>query len=140
MAEKKKNPLFETLNYICNKQYTWEELPEDNKKTYSQFMINRFLSSYEYLLPILCELTSVKYTDEQHYRVLYAFVKRTKHYFNYDAYKIENKIDPDLLLAIKKEYKIGNREAKRYNEVLTEPQRDYIRKRWADYIAYVKSK
>ena len=66
--------------------------------------------------------------------------KRTKHYFNYDAYKIENKIDPDLLLAIKKEYKIGNREAKRYNEVLTEPQRDYIRKRWADYIAYVKSK
>ena len=41
---------------------------------------------------------------------------------------------------LKKEYKIGNREAKRYNEVLTEPQRDYIRKRWADYIAYIKSK
>ena len=88
MSEKKKNPLFETLNFICTKQYTWEELPEENKKAYSQFMINRFLSSYEYLLPILCELSTIKYTDEQHYKLLYQYVKRTKHYFNYNAYKI----------------------------------------------------
>ena len=140
MAEKKKNPLFETLNFLCNKQYTWDELPEENKKAYSQFMINRFMSSYEYLLPILCELTTITYTNEQHYRVLYEFVKRTKHYFNYNAYKVESKEDPDLILAIKKEYKIGNREARRYNEVLTEPQKEHIKKRWSDYIAYIKSK
>ena len=140
MAEKKKNPLFETLNFLCNKQYTWDELPEENKKAYSQFMINRFMSSYEYLLPILCELTTITYTNEQHYRVLYEFVKRTKHHFNYNAYKVESKEDPDLILAIKKEYKIGNREARRYNEVLTEPQKEYIKKRWSDYIAYIKSK
>ena len=140
MAEKKKNPLFETLNFLCNKQYTWDELPEENKKAYSQFMINRFMSSYEYLLPILCELTTITYTNEQHYRVLYEFVKRTKHYFNYNAYKVESKEDPDLILAIKKEYKIGNREARRYNEVLTEPQKEYIKKRWSDYIAYIKFK
>ena len=103
-------------------------------------MINRFMSSYEYLLPILCELTTITYTNEQHYRVLYEFVKRTKHYFNYNAYKVESKEDPDLILAIKKEYKIGNREARRYNEVLTEPQKEYIKKRQSDYIAYIKSK
>ena len=140
MTEKKKNPLFETLNFICTKQYTWEELPEENKKAYSQFMINRFLSSYEYLLPILCELSTIKYTDEQHYKLLYQYVKRTKHYFNYNAYKIDNKVDEDLITSIKKEYKVGTREAKRYNEVLTEPQREYIKKRWADYIAFMKNK
>ena len=63
-----------------------------------------------------------------------------KHYFNYNAYKIDNKVDEDLITSIKKEYNVGTREAKRYNEVLTEPQREYIKKRWADYIAFMKNK
>lgn len=139
MAEKKKNPLFEILNYICTKQYTWAELPDECKRTYTQFVINRYLSSYEYLLPLLNEITISTLTDEQHYTLLYTWVKHTKHYFNWDAYKVE-KMDPNLLISLKKEFKIGNKEAMRYNELLTNEQREIILNKWADYIKYVANK
>lgn len=137
MTERKKSPLFELLNIICSKQYTWEELPDEYKNTYNQFIINRFLSSYEYLITLLDEMTVKHLTNEQHYKILYAFVKKTKHYFNYNAYKAD-KMNPDLLIALKKEYKIGEREAKRYNELLNDYKREYLIKKWSDYIKYAK--
>ena len=138
MSEKKKNPLFDILNIICTKEYTWETLPEELKAVYSQFMINRFLSSYDYLMPLLDEVTTKHLTDEQHFTLLYTWVKHTKHYFNYNAYKAE-KTDPDLITALKKEYKINNREAERYNELLNDAQRKFLLDKWADYIRYIKS-
>lgn len=139
MKEKKKSPLFELLNFICTKQYTWEDLPYEYKQGYSQFMINRFMSSYEYLLPLLNELTTKQLSNEQHYKILYEWVKKTKHYFNYNAYKVE-KIDPNLLISLKKEYNIGTKEAKRYNELLNDSQREFLINKWSDYIKYVANK
>ena len=78
-------------------------------------------------------------TNEQHYTILYTWVKRTKHYFNYNAYKSEN-IDKNLVLAVKKEYDIGNREARRYIDLLTEETKAALLKKWADYIVFVNAK
>ena len=139
MTEKKKNPIFEILNSICTKKYDWTELPDEYKNAYNQFILNRFLSSYEYLLPLLNELTIKKLTNRQHYTILYTWVKKTKHYFNYDAYKTEA-VDESLMVALKKEYGIGNKEAKRYNELLNDAQRKILKDKWADYIKYVYSK
>lgn len=135
----KSNPLFDILNFICTKQYKWEELPEECRKGYSKFMINRFISSYEYLIPLANELSIQKLTDKQHYTILYAWVKKTKHYFNYTAYKVE-KENPDLMIAIKKEYNIGNKEARRYNKLLNNELREKLLKKWHDYIVFVNSK
>ena len=139
MTEKKKNPIFEILNSICTKKYNWAELPDEYKSGYSQFILNRFLSSYEYLLPLLNELTTKKLTNQQHYTILYTWVKKTKHYFNYDVYK-SKPIDQDLIVAIKKEYNIGNKEANRYNELLTDAKRNVLKAKWADYIKFVYNK
>jgi hypothetical protein len=102
-------------------------------------MINRFISSYEYLIPLANELSIQKLTDKQHYTILYTWVKKTKHYFNYTAYKVE-KENPDLMIAIKKEYNIGNKEAKRYNKLLNNELREKLLKKWHDYIIFVNSK
>lgn len=139
MTEKKKNPIFEILNSICTKKYDWTELPDEFKSAYNQFILNRFLSSYEYLLPLLNELTTKKLTNRQHYTILYTWVKKTKHYFNYDTYKVEA-VDESLMVALKKEYDIGNKEAKRYNELLNDAQRKVLKDKWADYIKYVYNK
>lgn len=135
----KSNPLFDTLNYICTKQYKWEELPEECQKNYSQFMTNRFISSYEYLIPLANELSIQKLTNKQHYTILYTWVKKTKHYFNYTAYKVE-KENPDLLIAVKKEYNIGNREAKRYIKLLNNEIKEKLLTKWHDYIIFVNTK
>ena len=135
----KSNPLFDTLNYICTKQYKWEELPEECQKNYSQFMINRFISSYEYLIPLANELSIQKLTNKQHYTILYTWVKKTKHYFNYSAYKVE-KENPDLMTAVKKEYNIGNREAKRYIKLLNNDLKEKLLAKWHDYIDFINKK
>ena len=139
MTEKKKNPIFEILSSICTKKYDWTNLPDEYKSAYNQFILNRFLSSYEYLLPLINELTIQKLTNQQHYTILYTWVKKTKHYFNYDAYKTEA-TDQDLIVALKKEYNIGNKEAKRYNELLNDAQRNILKTKWADYIKFVYNK
>lgn len=139
MSEKKKNPIFEILSSICTKKYDWTNLPDEYKSTYNQFILNRFLSSYEYLLPLINELTIKKLTNQQHYTILYTWVKKTKHYFNYEAYKTEA-TDQDLIVALKKEYDIGNKEAKRYNELLNDAQRNILKTKWADYIKFVYNK
>jgi hypothetical protein len=139
MTEKKKNPIFEILSSICTKKYDWTNLPDEYKSAYNQFILNRFLSSYEYLLPLINELTIQKLTNQQHYTVLYTWVKKTKHYFNYEAYKTET-VDQDLIIALKKEYNIGTKEAKRYNELLNDAQRNILKTKWADYIKFVYNK
>lgn len=139
MSEKKKNPIFEILSSICTKKYDWANLPDEYKSAYNQFILNRFLSSYEYLLPLINELTIKKLTNQQHYTILYTWVKKTKHYFNYEAYKTEA-TDHDLIVALKKEYDIGNKEAKRYNELLNDAQRNILKTKWADYIKFVYNK
>ena len=139
MSEKKKNPIFEILSSICTKKYDWANLPDEYKSAYNQFILNRFLSSYEYLLPLINELTIKKLTNQQHYTILYTWVKKTKHYFNYEAYKTET-TDQDLIVALKKEYDIGNKEAKRYNELLNDAQRNILKTKWADYIKFVYNK
>lgn len=139
MSEKKKNPIFEILSSICTKKYDWANLPDEYKSAYNQFILNRFLSSYEYLLPLINELTIKKLTNQQHYTILYTWVKKTKHYFNYEAYKTEA-MDQDLIVALKKEYDIGNKEAKRYNELLNDAQRNILKTKWADYIKFVYNK
>lgn len=139
MNEKKKNSIFEILGSICTKKYDWTNLPDEYKSAYNQFILNRFLSSYEYLIPLINELTIQKLTNQQHYTILYTWVKKTKHYFNYDAYKIEA-TDQDLIIALKKEYDIGNKEAKRYNELLNDAQRNILKTKWADYIKFVYNK
>ncbi len=139
MSEKKKNPIFEILSSICTKKYDWTNLPDEYKSAYNQFILNRFLSSYEYLLPLINELTVKKLTNQQHYTILYTWVKKTKHYFNYEAYKTEM-ADQDLIVALKKEYDIGNKEAKRYNELLNDAQRNILKTKWADYIKFVYNK
>jgi hypothetical protein len=45
-----------------------------------------------------------------------------------------------LMIAIKKEYNIGNKEAKRYNKLLNNELREKLLKKWHDYIVFVNSK
>lgn len=132
----KSNTLFDILNSIQSKEYRWEELPEEYVNNYSQFMINRFLSSYDYLIPLIEKLTVTKLSNEQHYKLLFNWVKKTKHYFNYNSYKTNKDDDKNLLIAIQKEYNITERESKRFCNLLTEKQKAVIKNKWQDYLKY----
>lgn len=127
------NPLFDTLTLITTKEYpTWNELPEEYKHGYSQFMINRFMSSQEALLPILDIVSSMRLSDAQHYEILINAVPQRRHYFKYEAYKKVEE-DKELLHALIKEYNIGLREARMYAMDLSSSAKEEIKEKWHDY-------
>lgn len=127
--------LFDVLDMIQTKRTPWDQLDEGYKKAYSQFMINRFISSNEMYLPILAKLTEIKQlTDEQHYMILCNTLSPTKHWFNYKTYKKE-KVEKDmelLIFACCKEYEIGKREARMYINNLTETVKEQLCSKWAE--------
>ena len=70
-----------------------------------------------------------------------------KFYFNeatkkkFIIYKIYKKYTNTYTSHIeKKEYNIGNKEAKRYNKLLNNELREKLLKKWHDYIVFVNSK
>lgn len=130
---KKTNPLFEILNGFCAKT-PWEELSDDARLKYSQFMVNRFLCSYDYLIPLAEQLSTQRLDNESHYNILIDYVKHTKHYFKYDLWKGQDEMDPLLLKAIMKQYNVGVIEAKRYNGILNDNQRKSILDKWSDFL------
>ena len=54
--------LFDVLNMIEGQKLPWDKLPDEYKKAYSQFMINRFVSSQELYVPIVAELACMATT------------------------------------------------------------------------------
>ena len=112
--------LFEALNSIELDKKHWNELTDDFKKVYSQFMFNRFISSKKQYLPLIAKLSTMKLSDEQHYNVLCSLLDRQKHYFDYKAYKQKDKnVDELTLYALQHEFDIGLKDAQRYADILS---------------------
>ena len=132
----KKIGLFDVLEMIQGKRIPWEELDDGYKEAYSQFMINRFVSSIEFLCPLISEISALKsLTNEQHYYILtHAIPTGRKLWFNYKAFKKEkqDKDEEFLIWAISKEYEIGKREAKTYIELLTDDEKAQLKKKWEE--------
>jgi len=129
--------IFDIINEIETSKTAWIDLSEDFKKAYSQFMLNRFISSKKQYLPIIAKLSTLKLSDEQHYNFLCSLINRQKHYFDYKAYKSTKTLDPEIAFAITSEYKVGKREAERYLQLLSELDVKNLTKKWhAAYEAY----
>lgn len=134
---KKRNPLWDILTALCTKQYPeWKDLPEELQNGYSQFMINRFICSYDYLIPVADQLATQKLTDDMHYNILIGYVKHTKHYFKYDYFKGTQEYDQAEIDSVKKEYDLTDREAKFYLGILTKEQKSHIVNKWKDYFKF----
>ena len=99
-------------------------------------MINRFICSYDYLIPVADQLATQKLTDDLHYNILIGYVKHTKHYFNYDYFKGTQEFDQTEIDSVKKEYDLTDREAKFYLGILTKEQKSHIVNKWKDYFKF----
>lgn len=126
--------LFEALNSIELDKKPWNELSEDFKKVYSQFMFNRFISSKKQYLPVIAKLSTMKLSDEQHYNVLCSLVDKQKHYFDYKAYKQKDKLVDELTLyALQHEFNVGFKDAQRYADILSVVDLKELCKKWQNH-------
>lgn len=126
--------LFEALNSIELDKKPWNELSEDFKKVYSQFMFNRFISSKKQYLPVIAKLSTMKLSDEQHYNVMCSLIDKQKHYFDYKAYKQKDKLVDELTLyALQHEFNVGFKDAQRYADILSVVDLKELCKKWQNH-------
>ena len=119
MAAKK---LFDHLNAITAEQDPnyFKKLTEEDIKSWSNFMINRFLSMKPEWIELIASIQPLSQTlePEQMYKLYINILPKGKQYLKYTKGKAEDKYEQFLIDLIKKEYDCSERQANDYVEVL----------------------
>ena len=118
----KAKTIFQHLSGIKEKKQSWESLTEMDKKSFSPFIINRWLSMNLDLLPIVNELQ--KYTigtlsARDVYKLYLDFLPKKKTFDKYVKGKKSSKYNKDMLVYLSQWYGVSQSEVKDYLEILS---------------------
>ena len=119
MAAKK---LFDHLNAITSEQDPkyFDKLSEEDLKSWSNFMINRFLSmkpEWVELIATLLPLTQTLQPKEM-YKLYISVIPKGKYYLKYIKGKGEDKYEEFLIELVKKDFAVSEIQANEYIEIL----------------------
>ena len=127
MAKKSENTvkaksIFQHLSGIKEKKESWASLSEMDKKSFSPFIINRWLSMNMDLLPIVNILQ--KYTigflsARDVYKVYLDFLPKQKTFDKYIKGSKSSKYNKEVLEYLSKWYGVSQREVTDYLEILS---------------------
>ena len=127
MAKKSENTvkaksIFQHLSGIKEKKESWTSLSDMDKKSFSPFIINRWLSMNMDLLPIVNILQ--KYTigflsARDVYKVYLDFLPKQKTFDKYIKGSKSSKYNKDVLEYLSKWYGVSQREVTDYLEILS---------------------
>jgi hypothetical protein len=117
----KAKSIFDHLSGIKEKKTSWESLTDMDKKSFSPFIINRWLSMNIGLLPIVNILQ--KYTigllsARDTYKVYLDFLPKQKTFDKYIKGKADGKYNTDMLKYLSTWYSVSQREVIGYMELL----------------------
>ena len=119
MAAKK---LFDHLTAITAEQDPnyFDKLTEEDIKSWSNFMINRFLSMKPEWVELIASIQPLTQSlePEQMYKLYINILPKGKQYLKYTKGKAEDKYEQFLIDLIKREYDCSERQANEYVEVL----------------------
>ena len=118
----KPKTLFDHIKAITSEQDPkyWDKLEEADKKTFSNYMIHRFLSMNPDWIEILSEIQPYTQTLEpkQLYLVMIGLLPKGRHYLKYTKGKNDTKYESWLIDLIKKDFLCSKKEAEDYTEIL----------------------
>jgi hypothetical protein len=119
--ENKSKSLFDHLNGITSLKTKWENLSEADRKTFSPYMINRFLSMNSGLTELVDELQ--KYTinvlsPREVYKLYSDLLPKEKSFFKYIKGSKEEKYPDKLVDLVSRYYECSNKEAVEYIDIL----------------------
>ena len=122
---KKAKTIFQHLSGIKEKKASWESLSDMDKKSFTPFMINRWLSMNLDLLPIVNELQ--KYTigtlsARDTYKLYLDFLPKRKTFDKYIKGKKTSKYGKDVLTYLSDWYGVSQREVADYLDILSKDE------------------
>lgn len=133
--EQQANPLFELLDGMTINKTPWDELPEETRNALSPFMLNRFISSNEFLCMLAGEADRLKLGGKTYYEFMLDSLPKRKFYFNYKAYRTQKQESEDekLIFAIEQEFEVGLTDAKRYLKLINKEEKETLISKWKDF-------
>jgi hypothetical protein len=105
--------LFDHLEFIQHKKRGWDELTESDKKTWSTYMINRYLSmSTEYIdLVNMLQRYTIGMNNRDVYKLYLDLLPAKKQFLKYVKGKSEDKYSQPLIDLISNHFKCSSAEA-----------------------------
>ena len=120
----KSKSLFDHLNQITkvqNQQY-WDNLTESDKKTWSNYMINRFLSMKMEWTDFVNEIQKLKLDSYQLYVVYSSILPKGKQYLKYIKKKKDPIYNTQVVQKISEYFEISQSESEDYLKLLSKKQ------------------
>lgn len=121
--------LFDHINeiYQSQKKSYFSGLDDGEKRTYSNYMVNRFLSMNIHQLPLVNEIQKYNLPSDVHYLFFATTIPRGKQYNKYVKSKAENKYESWLVELVAKHYEVSQSEAVTYLNIYYDRDKDGLR-------------
>lgn len=119
---KKQANLFDHLNNISYIKKEWSSLSEMDKKTFSSFMINRFLSMSTTYIDLVNEIqhyTNGQLGDKEVYNLYKDILPKKKSFFRYIKGSKNNKYSDTVLDYLTRYFQVSRREVKDYLNLMS---------------------
>ena len=116
--------LFDHINAICkdqNKKY-WDTLDESDKKTWSNYMVFRFLSMNPDFVPVVAQIQPIlqEVPPKALYLALIDIIPKGRYFLKYIKPKSADKYEEWLIELVSKYYEVSKLEAEEYLKILYE--------------------
>lgn len=121
--------LFDHINeiYQSQKKDYFQKLDDGEKRTYSNYMVNRFLSMNIHQLPLVNEIQKYNIPSEMHYLFYATTIPRGKQYNKYVKAAKETKYEEWLVELVAKHYMVSQSEAVTYLDIYYDRDKDGLR-------------
>tara|TARA_R100000353_G_scaffold140273_1_gene99959 strand:+ start:37 stop:468 length:432 start_codon:yes stop_codon:yes gene_type:complete len=130
---KKPKTIFDHLAGITFKKIKWEDLTEADQKSFSPYLINRWLSMSPELIEIVDmfqHYTIGPLTKEHVYKLYFDVLPKGKFFSKYIKGKKSDKYNTELVSFIAKHYQIAKNEAEEYITLLDKEQLQSLCKKY----------
>ena len=113
---------FDMLNEITNFKGDLDFTDPDVLKNYDEYMINRYLSSLDVLVPFVNDVNLYPVPKATHYALFRDMIPKGNYSFDYVRKSKKDDQKEEMLQCLCKYYEIGLREAEMYFQILTGDQ------------------
>ena len=123
MSEHKARNIFEHISGITDKKTPWDVLSDIDKKSFTPYIINRWLSMNMDFIELVNELqryTIGQISNEETYKLYYDILPKQKQFNKYIKGKKADKYNPALVELLSMHFLVSEKEAMEYIDMYQE--------------------
>jgi len=121
MSENKKAAsIFDHMSGLTDKKKSWDVLSEADRKSFTPYIVNRWLSMNMDFIELINELqryTIGQISAAETYKIYYDILPKQRQFNKYIKGKKADKFNPALVEMIAQHFSVSEKEAKEYIEI-----------------------